>query len=169
MSLLKGCGLYPFQPGIFVGTGKCYNLNWPARKCVSLHTSEQDFETRQHRTGQWLIRVQSEVPRTESSFEAKRRQQKERLWDLEHCLRHDWRFANLICQTQHLGPGRSRDKVIEEFRISVYNGYHLSDLGILQLRGRAVANYLHLRDEIDEVEEAPPIGSPAGVNFWRQW
>jgi hypothetical protein len=43
-------------------------------------------EVRQQNVNQWLIRLQSEVPRIESPFEIRKRQQKERLKDLKHYL-----------------------------------------------------------------------------------
>jgi hypothetical protein len=103
----------------------------------------------------WLIRSQLEVLQIWSSFEVKISQQKERLRDLEHYLRQDWRFANFIFHSDYIGPGRSRDKAIEEFWISVYNGHHQNELDLLQAREQAVAEFFHLRDEIDEVHESP--------------
>jgi hypothetical protein len=116
----------------------------PYEESIRLNTSEQGLEIRQQRTGQWRIRSQLEVPQVESSYEAKMRQQKERLHDLEHYLKQDWRFAGFIFRSRNTGPGRSRDKAIEEFWISIYNGYYQSEMDLLQARGRTLAEYLHL-------------------------
>jgi hypothetical protein len=75
---------------------------------------------------------------------------------------------NLIYQTRQMRPGRSQERSIEEFWISVYNSHYRDDLDSLQARGQALAEYLHLLDEINEAKESPQYGSPAGVNLWKK-
>jgi hypothetical protein len=66
-------------------------------------------------------------------------------------------------------PGKSRDRTIEEFWISVSNGYYQDDLDPLQRRGYTLAKYLHLSDEMNDEEDEPSNSLPGGVDFWRQW
>jgi hypothetical protein len=66
-----------------------------------------------------------------------------------------------------MDPGLVRDKIIEVFWISVYNGFYDPGHDMLEQRGWAVAEYLYVRDEVEE--RPPQVGSELGVDLWRQW
>jgi hypothetical protein len=74
---------------------------------------------------------------------------KKQLRAVKHHLRQELRFAKIVDQVKHMDPGRTRDKAIEEFWISVYNGSG-PDYHMLEVRGRVFAEYLQLRDEVFE-------------------
>jgi hypothetical protein len=69
-------------------------------------THEKTSVVHQQGVNQWLIGLQPEIVHKESPLERERKQQKERLKDSKHCLRQDWRFANVILQVKDLGAGR---------------------------------------------------------------
>jgi hypothetical protein len=85
------------------------------------HVDGGDGDTHKPRyPNHWLIGYQLEIHRRESELEVERREQKEHLWDLEHYLSQEWRFATVVHQVQHMDPGRTRDKAVEWLWISVY-------------------------------------------------
>jgi hypothetical protein len=56
---------------------------------------------------------------------------------------------------------------MESFWISGYNGFYHPDYDLLERRGWALSEHLHLLDEIEE--ESPQVGPELGVGPWRQW
>jgi hypothetical protein len=101
----------------------------------------------------------------------KKREQLEKLRDLDHYLTQNGRFRGILFQIKHMPPGRKRDRTIENFWISVYNGYHVGDLDSLQYRGHALSEYLSTLDEMNEVSPIPPERdtSMMGADFRREW
>jgi hypothetical protein len=108
----------------------------------SSHVEDGGADARgfEQKTGQWLIRDQLKIPQVESAFEIRKRRRKERLRDLKHSLRQDWKLGVIASQIRHMEPGRSRDKAIEEFWMSVYNLSHSYDPDYLQMKGAGGAD-----------------------------
>jgi hypothetical protein len=86
---------------------------------------------------------QLKISQVESVFEIQKPERKKRLRDLKHWLKQEWRIGLIASQARHMEPGRSRDKAIEDFWISVYNGSYPCDPGFLQMKGWDLAQYLH--------------------------
>jgi hypothetical protein len=108
------------------------------------------FEVHERSPNCSLVPEQLEIRPVESQLESKGREQRERVQDLEHYSKQEWRFARILHEIKDVGPGRKREKAIELFWISVYNGVFRNDSDILKLRGHALEQYLQLRDEVEE-------------------
>jgi hypothetical protein len=131
------------------------------------HQPKQSFQVREQRPNQWLVRGRLEITQYESKFNMRRQEQKDCLRDLKHYLNQEWRFAAFLHDFPHMGPGRTRDKAIEIFWISVYNGSYHPDYDMLERRCWALAESLCLRDEVED--RSPQVGPELGVDPWGQW
>jgi hypothetical protein len=139
----------------------------------SSHAEDEggDAQKFEQKTGQWLIRDQLKIPQIDSIFEIEKRQRMERLKDLKHSLKQDWKCGLISSQVRDMEPGRSRDKDIEWFWILVCNSSHSYDPGYLQTKGWDLAEYLHLIDEIhaESSSRSFQVSASAGMSFWRKW
>jgi hypothetical protein len=60
----------------------------------------------------------------------------------------DWKLGLIASHVRHMESGRIRDKVIEEFWRSVYNGSQSYEPDFLRMKGWDHAEFLHRIDEI---------------------
>jgi hypothetical protein len=95
------------------------------------------FEVRQQAIGHWLVRNQLMISQVELPTELKKREQLEKLRDLDHCLTQDGRFRGILFQVRHMPPGRQRNQTRDNLWASVYDGYHIGDLDCLKYHGIA--------------------------------
>jgi hypothetical protein len=113
------------------------------KRFVCGEPSHQSMEVHQRGSDCWLVREQLEIPHYESQFKVRRREQKQRIRDLEHYLSQEWRFVRILEQIRDMSPGRARDKAVELFWISVHHGSLHPDVEMLERRGKALEGDLH--------------------------
>jgi hypothetical protein len=65
-----------------------------------------------------------------------------------------------------MGPGRARERVVENVWTSVYNGTYHPDYEELQRRGHVLAEYLALRDQREDL--VPDTSLEPRFNTWEQ-
>jgi hypothetical protein len=131
------------------------------------HVDDGGGDTHQPKqSNHWLFREQLEITQHESAFEIKRGEQKVRLRVLKHSLSQESRLDRIVHQVQYMDPGRARDRVIEEFWISVHNGSYHPDCEMLERREWASAEYFCLCDEV--LEQSPQVGMEQGADLGTQ-
>jgi hypothetical protein len=133
------------------------------RKWSHVEDGGGDARGFEQKTGQWLVRDQLKIPQVESGNLGL-------IQTVPFCLSlmQDWKFGVIAPQVRRMESGRSRDKAIEEFWISVDDGSQYYETEFLRMKGWDLDECLHLIDET-HVESSSRVSTPVGMSFWRLW